>query len=286
MERLTTLKDLQLMANQLRQDVIAMLYHAGSGHAAGSLGMAEIFAALYFNVLKHNPAKPFGKERDRLVLSNGHICPIRYAALARSDYFPLTKLSTLRKLHSSLQGHPSRLELPALETSSGSLGHGLGIAAGMALAAKLNHQHHRIFCITSDGEHDEGSTWEAVNAAHKYKLNNLVNIIDYNNIQISGYVKDVWPLASLKEKYHTFHWPVLEIDGHDFKQILPALQKAGTSLHPLCIIAHTVPGKGVSFMENKFEWHGKAPNKEEALGALLELQRERKKLLKNNEKIS
>lgn len=278
--KLTRFKDLRLMANQIRQDIIFMLYRAGSGHSAGSLGMADIFTAFYFNVLKHNPQKPLWKNRDRLILSNGHICPARYAAMARSGYFSFQELKTLRKLNSRLQGHPSSVDLPALETSSGSLGHGLGIAVGMALAARLNKQNHTVYCITSDGEHDEGSTWEAVNAAQKYKLNNLINVIDRNNIQISGYTQDVWPLEPLKEKYQAFNWKVLEINAHDFKQILSAIKKAKTIHQPVCIIAHNTPGKGVSFMENKYQWHGKAPDKEQAIQALIELSRERKKLLK------
>lgn len=278
--RITTLKDLQLMANQVRQDIIIMLYHAGSGHPAGSLGIADIFTAFYFNILKHNPKKHLAKNRDRLILSNGHICPVRYAAMARSGYFPLKELKTLRKLNSRLQGHPSRVDIPALELSTASLGQGLGVAVGMALAAKLNKQHHSIYCVSSDGEHDEGSTWEAINAAQKYKLNNIINIIDRNNIQISGSTKDVWPLEPLKEKYQAFNWKVFEINGHNFKQILTTIKKAKAIDQPVCIIANNTPGKGVSFMENKFEWHGKAPNKEQAVKALIELSRERKRLLK------
>jgi transketolase len=279
-KRIITIKDLKLMANQLRQDVIGMLYHAKSGHPAGSLGMAEIFTALYFNILEHNPKKPLWKKRDRLILSNGHICPVRYAAMAQSGYFFHKELKTLRKLNSRLQGHPSRVDLPAVELSTASLGQGLGVAVGMALAAKLNKQHHALYCISSDGEHDEGSTWEAVNAADKFKLDNCINIIDRNNIQISGYTKDVWPLEPLKEKYLAHNWKVFEINAHDFKQIIFTIKKAKTINRPVCIIAYNTPGKGVSFMENKFKWHGKAPDKEEAIKALIELSRERKKLLK------
>jgi transketolase len=183
-----------------------------------------------------------------------------------------------------LQGHPSRVDIPALELSTASLGQGLGVAVGMALAAKLNKQHHFIYCVSSDGEHDEGSTWEAINAAQKYKLNNIINIIDRNNIQISGSTKDVWSLEPLKEKYQAFNWKVFEINAHNFKQIFTTIKKAKVIDQPVCIITNNTPGKGVSFMENKFEWHGKAPNKEQALRALLELQRERKRLLKKNNK--
>lgn len=268
------------MANQIRQDIIGMLYHAGSGHPAGSLGMADIFTALYFHLLRHNHQKPLWKSRDRLILSNGHICPVRYAALARSGYFPVRELKTLRKIDSRLQGHPSRTDLSALELSTASLGQGLGVAVGMALAARLNKQQHTIYCVSSDGEHDEGSTWEAVNAANKYQLNNLINIIDRNSIQISGHTEDVWPLESLKEKYQSFNWKVFEIDAHNFKQIISTIKKAKNIGQPVCVIAKAIPGKGVSFMENKPEWHGKAPDKQQAVQALIELQRERKKLLK------
>lgn len=276
MKRLTKIKELKLMANLLRQDVINMLVAAGSGHSAGPLGLAEIFTALYFNILNHNSKNPGWERRDRLILSNGHVCPIRYAAMTRAGYFKHNELFTLRKLNSRLQGHPSRVDLPGLELSAASLGQGLGVAVGMALAANLKKQKHRIYCLTSDGEHDEGSTWEAINAVQKYHLNNLVNIIDRNNIQVSGNTETVWPLDSLKKKYLAFNWDVLEIDGHDFKQILTALNKK--THQPLCIIAKTIPGKGVSFMENKYEWHGRTPDRKEAERALAELTLELKKL--------
>jgi len=273
MKKLTSHKDLKLMANSIREDIIKMLAEAGSGHSAGSLGMADIFTAFYFNLLKHNPRKPLWNKRDRLILSNGHICPARYAVMARTGYFPVKELLTLRKINSRLQGHPSRIDLPALELSTASLGQGLGVSVGMALAAKLKKQKHTVYCISSDGEHDEGSTWEAVNAAHKYQLNNLINIIDRNNIQISGYTKDVWPLESLKERYETYGWKVFEINAHNFKQIISTIKKAKKFNGPVCIIAYTIPGKGVSFMERKYEWHGKAPNPEQAEKALAELKK-------------
>lgn len=280
MKKLTRVKDLQLMANNIRQEIITMLAEAGSGHPAGSLGLADIFTALYFNLLKHNPQKPLWEKRDRLVLSNGHVCPVRYAAMANSGYFPKKELLTLRKLGSRLQGHPSRVDLPALEVSTASLGQGLGVAVGMALAAKLKKQKHFVYCITSDGEHDEGSTWEAVNAANNYKLKNLINIIDRNKIQISGFTNKVWSLEPLKEKYEAYHWRVMEIDGHDFPQILSAVNKAKKINQPVCIIANTIPGKGVSFMENNYEWHGKAPQGKEAGQALIELEDEEINLLR------
>jgi transketolase len=272
MKKINSLPELNLMAKNLRQDVIKMLNKAGSGHSASSLGTADIFTGLYFNVLNHNPKNPWWEKRDRLILSAGHLCPIRYAAMSKSGYFPEEELMSLRKINSHLQGHPSRIDLPGLEFSTASLGQGLGAAVGMALAAKLKQQKHKIYSITSDGEHDEGSTWEAVNAAYKYKLNNLINIIDRNKIQISGYTNDVWPLEPLKEKYQSFGWKVIEINGHDFRQIFRAVKEAKKSKDkPVCIIADTVPGKGVSFMENKYQWHGKAPNDNEAKRALEEL---------------
>ncbi|MFA6461214.1 MAG: transketolase [Candidatus Woesearchaeota archaeon] len=281
MKRLTNTKDLQLQANLIRQDLIRMLHEAGSGHTAGPLGLADLFTTLYFNLLKHNPKLPSWELRDRLILSPGHVCPIRYVTMAHTGYFPKTELLTLRKLGTRLQGHPSRKDLPGLEFSTASLGQGLGAAVGMALAAKLKKQKHYIYCITSDGEHDEGSTWEAVNAAHKYKLNNLINIIDRNNIQISGFTHNVWPLESLKEKYESYGWKVFEINGHEFKQIISVINQAKKSKdNPVCIISYNIPGKGVSFMEHDYHWHGKTPNDEETKKALKELQAEEQRLRK------
>jgi transketolase len=266
------IEQLKKMANTLRQDVIKMLAKAGSGHSAGSLGMADIFAALYFNILNHNPKKPLWEKRDRLILSCGHIVPIRYAAMARSGYFPVVKLMTLRKLGSALQGHPSFLDMPALECSSGPLGQGVSVAVGKALAAKMNKQKHFIYCITSDGEHDEGQTWEAIMTAAKYKLDNLIFILDRNMIQIDGFTEDIMPLTHLHEKYLAFKWHVQQINGNKMEEILSAINKAKKiSGKPKVIIVHTVPGKGVSFMENKWEWHGKAPNQQEAEEALKQL---------------
>ena len=265
------LKFLEEMANLIRQDIIEMLVLAGSGHSAGPLGMADIFTALYFNVLSHDPKKPDWDERDRLVLSNGHICPILYASLARAGYFPLVKLKTLRRLNSQLQGHPHNLSLPGVEVSSGPLGQGISQAVGMALGAKLDKREQQIFCISSDGEHNEGQLWEAVMSAKKFKLNNLIVIVDKNGIQIDGYTKDIMPLDPLKKKYLSFGWQVIEINGHNYKQIINALNKARQAKAPVAIIAKTILGKGVSFMENDFNWHGKAPNKIEAEKALKQL---------------
>lgn len=278
---LTSIKDLQLIANTIRQDIIRMLFAAGSGHPAGSLGLADIFTALYFNVMHHNPANPHWEQRDRLILSNGHVCPVRYATMARAGYFPISELATLRKLGSKLQGHPSRLDLPGVELATASLGQGLGVAVGIALAGKLKKQSHKIFCVSSDGEHDEGSTWEAIMAASKYKLDNLVNIIDRNNIQISGFTHDVWPLEPLKAKYEAFGWKVFEVDGHNFKQLLSVFkQTEKVKNRPVCIIAKTIPGKGVSFMENSYHWHGKTPSAEEAKKALAELEKDKERVVK------
>lgn len=266
------LKQLELTANKIRRLVIDSLYHAGSGHSGGSLGMADVFTSLYFYVLNHDPKKPLLKNRDRVVLSNGHICPVQYASLALSGYFPTKELRTLRKINSRLQGHPHRNSLPGIETTSGPLGEGLSQAIGIALAAKMNKEKHYIFCLTSDGEHQEGNHWEAVMLAGTKKLNNLIQIVDRNNIQISGFTEDVISLEPLKEKYLSFNWKVLEINGNNIKNVIEAVYQARRERkRPTVIIAKTVPGMGVSFMENDYKWHGKAPNKEEAEKAINEL---------------
>lgn len=266
------LKDLKTKANKIRQLIIEMLVEAGSGHSAGPLGMADIFTAFYFHILKHNPKNPAWEDRDRLVLSNGHICPVQYAAMALAGYFPIEELKTLRKINSRLQGHPHRTSLPGLETTSGPLGEGLSQAIGIALAGKMDKKTYRVYCLTSDGEHEEGNTWEAVMFAAKNKLNNLIQVIDRNYIQIDGNTENVMPLNPLKEKYASFNWNVLEVDGNDIKSFIEAIEKAKLVLDkPTIIIAKTIPGKGVSFMENDYHWHGKPPNKIEAAKALAEL---------------
>ncbi len=280
MKKITDIKKLNLISNTVRTNLVNMFYLAKSGHPAGSLGLVDIFTTLYFNIMKHDPKKPMWDKRDRLILSNGHVCPVRYATMANAGYFPKKELLTLRKIGSKLQGHPSRLDLPALELSTASLGQGLCVAVGMALAAQTDKKKHTIYTITSDGEHDEGSIWEAVAAAHKYKLNNLINIIDCNNIQISGYTQDVWPMQSFKKKYEAFGWEVLEINGHNFKQIISTIKKAQKLKGPVCIVSYNIPGKGISFMENQYKWHGKTPNEEERDLALEELSQERQRLLK------
>jgi len=266
------IKLLEEIANRIRETIIETLVEAGSGHSAGSLGMADIFTAFYFHILKHDPKNPNWENRDRLILSNGHICPVRYVAMAYAGYFSLEELKTLRKLNSRLQGHPYRVALPGVETTSGPLGSGLGQAVGIALAAQLDKKNYRIYCLMSDGEQDEGNTWESVMFAGKNKLNNLTAFIDRNNIQIDGFTEDVMPLEPLKDKYESFGWHVLEIDGHNFEQIVDAVNVAKTIYEkPTVIIAHTIPGKGVSFMEKDYLWHGKPPTKEEAEIALKEL---------------
>ncbi len=267
-----TIKQLKRKANEIRQDIVKMLLKASSGHSAGPLGMADIFTALYFSVLQHNPKKPLWEDRDRVILSNGHICPVLYATLAHADYFPKKELGTLRKLGTRLQGHPHRGSLPGIENTSGPLGQGLSQAIGMAIAAKMDKKKHVVYCLMSDGEHDEGQTWEAIMLAGKLHLDNLTCMMDRNNIQIDGMTEDIMPLESLKAKYEAFNWHVLEIDGHNVEAIIDACNSAKAIVEkPVMIIAHTIPGKGVDFMEFQYEWHGKPPNKDEAKLALHEL---------------
>ncbi|MCX6788703.1 MAG: transketolase [Candidatus Jorgensenbacteria bacterium] len=266
------LKHLEEVANRVREGIVDMLFEAGSGHSAGPLGMADIFTAMYFHVLNHDPKKPNWPERDRLVLSNGHICPVQYVAMAYAGYFPIDELSTLRKLNTRLQGHPHRGALPGIETTSGPLGSGLSQAIGMALASKLDKKKNRIYCMLSDGEHEEGNHWEAVMFAGKNKLSNLTAVIDRNNIQIDGDTESVMPLESLRDKYESFRWNVIDVDGHNIERFVDAVFEAKAIYErPTVIIAHTIPGKGVSFMEKDYKWHGKPPNKEEAREALSEL---------------
>jgi transketolase len=264
--------DLSKVATEIRKEVIKMITAAGSGHTAGSLGSAEIFAAFYFSILNQDPKNPDWVERDRFILSCGHYCPAQYAALAHAGYFPISELKTLRKLGSKLQGHPVRGTVPGVETTSGPLGEGLAQAAGIALGARIDGKHFRVYCLTSDGEHDSGNHWEAVMFAAKYKLANLTQIVDRNSIQIDGGTEEVMPLNSLTDKYKAFNWNVIEIDGNDITQILEAVKEAKTYYQgPTVIIAKTIPGKGVDFMENDYRWHGKAPTKEESETALNEL---------------
>ena len=264
-----TLGELQQKANEIRQDIIKMLLTAGSGHSAGSLGMTDVFTALYFEILNHKPEDPEWEDRDRLFLSNGHICPVYYATMAHAGYFPISELATLRKLGSRLQGHPERGKLPGVESTSGPLGSGLAQAAGYAYAARIDNKRFRVYCICSDAEHQEGNHWEAVAFAGKNNLFNLTAFIDRNNIQIDGYTEDIMPLEPLDEKYKAFNWNVIDIDGHNIREIIDAVNRVKAVQHdPTVIIAHTIPGKGVEFMENLPEWHGKPPNLGETIEAL------------------
>lgn len=273
MTKTYTLEELELKANTIREDIIRMLEEAKSGHSAGPLGMADIFAALYFDVLKHDPKNPGWEERDILLLSNGHTVPVRYAAMAEAGYFDKKELMTLRKFGSRLQGHPERTRLPGLETTSGPLGSGLSQACGMALGLRMNKQPHRqVYVVMGDGELDEGNVWEGAMLAGKYALNNITAIIDRNNIQIDGPTEVVMPLEDLKAKWEAFGWHVIEIDGNDIEAVIDAcaMAKAITE-KPVMLIAYTVPGKGVDFMEYDFHWHGSPPNHEQAVKALHEL---------------
>lgn len=265
-------KELEQQASHIRQTIIEMLVEAGSGHTAGPLGMADIFTALYFRVLTHDPKNPEWEKRDRLILSNGHIVPVRYAAMAHAGYFPIEECLTLRKFGSRLQGHPERSRLPGLETTSGPLGSGLSQAAGMAYASRMNGEQNRIFCALSDGEHDAGNTWEAAMWAGANRLGNLTAIVDRNNIQIDGYTEHIMPLEPFREKYEAFGWHVLEVDGHNMPQFIQACGEAAAVFEkPSVIIAHTIPGKGIRSIERDYRWHGKPPSKEEGKAFLNEL---------------
>lgn len=267
-----TTKQLNLKANEIREDIIKMLVKSGSGHSAGPLGMADIFTAFYFEILNQKPKDPAWDERDRLFLSNGHICPVRYVAMAHAGYFPKSELATLRQLGSRLQGHPERTKLPGVETTSGPLGSGLAQASGYAYAAKMDHKKFWVYCVTSDGEHDAGNHWEAVLFAGKYKLSNLIAVVDRNNIQIDGHTEEVMPLEPLVEKYEAFGWHVQHVDGHNIEDFIAAVGHAKSEYgKPSVIIAHTIPGKGVDFMEWDPAWHGKPPKADEAKKALHDL---------------
>lgn len=266
------IETIEVAANTIREDIIKMLLEAKSGHSAGPLGMADIFAAFYFHILNHDPKNPDWEERDRLILSNGHICPVRYAAMARAGYFPVKELMTLRKFGSRLQGHPERSRLPGLESTSGPLGGGLSQAAGLAYAARMDNKNWRTYCLMSDAEQACGITYEAMIFAGDNKLSNLTAVIDRNNIQIDGPTEKIMPLEPLRAKYEACNWKVLEVGGHNLRQFIEAIEEAkAIEDRPTCIIAHTIPGKGVDFMEYKYEWHGIPPNAEQAEKALEEL---------------
>lgn len=271
--KIYTVTEVEEKANHIRQDIIRMLEQAGSGHSAGPLGLSDIFAALYFSILKHDPKNPDWQERDVLLLSNGHTVPVRYAAMANAGYFERKELLTLRKFGSRLQGHPERLKLPGLEHTSGPLGCGLSQAIGIALAWRMNREIHRwVYVVMGDGELNEGNIWEAAMLGGKEKLHNVIGIIDRNNIQIDGQTEDVMPLEDLRGKWEAFGWHVIDVDGNDVEAVIDAAAMARAIVEkPVIIIAHTIPGKGVDFMEYDFRWHGIPPNHEQAKEALHDL---------------
>jgi transketolase len=272
--RMESIDELKRLANRMRIAIIKMIGAAGSGHPGGSLSEVELLAALYFRVLRHDPQNPAWPDRDRFILSKGHGCPALYVTLAQAGYLDAGLLSTLRKLGSPLQGHPDRRMMPVLEASTGSLGMGLSIGIGAALAAKLDRKDYHTFVMAGDGEIQEGQNWEAAMFAPYHKLGNLTLIVDYNHQQLDGFLKNILDPAPLREKFAAFGWNVVEIDGHDFAQVIPALEKARANQtdKPTAIIADTIKGKGVSFMENNPKWHGVAPKKEEVEAALKELE--------------
>lgn len=254
------IKELELKANEARELLIQALTEAKSGHTAGTLGMADIFTAFYFHILKHDPKNPDWEERDRLILSNGHIVPIRYVSMAQAGYFPVEELKTLRKFGTRLQGHPEREKLPGVETTSGPLGSGLGQAAGMAYGLRMDGKKNRVYCIMGDGELNAGNIWESAMFAGKYKLSNLTGIIDRNNIQIDGMTENVMPLEPLRDKFEAFNWHVLDVDGHNIGEFVNAVNEAKAIYEkPTMIIAHTIAGKGISEIEFDYRWHGIPP---------------------------
>ena len=247
-------------AEQIRETIIEMLVAAKSGHTAGPLGMADIFAAFYFHILKQDPKNPDWEDRDRLILSNGHIVPVRYAAMAHAGYFPVEECLTLRKFGSRLQGHPERGRLPGLETTSGPLGEGLSQGNGIAYAFRMDNKPQRVYVAMGDGEQNEGNVWEAVMWAGKNKLHNVTAVIDRNNIQIDGMTENIMPLESLRAKYESFNWHVIEVDGHNMREFIDAVEQAKAIFEkPTVIIAHTIPGKGVPEIEFDYRWHGVPP---------------------------
>jgi transketolase len=268
-----SIPELEAMARKLRRHVINMISTAKSGHPGGSLSSAEIVTALYFNIMSHKPSDPKWDGRDRFILSKGHVAPILYAALAECGYFPVEELSTLRKFGSRLQGHTDRNLTPGVEMSAGSLGQGLSFGIGVSLALMLNATEQQVYVLLGDGECEEGQIWEAAMSAPHFRINNLTAIVDYNKIQLDGHCCDIMGLESLADKWKSFNWHVIEIDGHDFNQLMPALLVArNVKDKPVAIIAHTIKGKGVSFMENNVDYHGKAPGPEETAKALKELE--------------
>lgn len=271
-------------ARDIRVTIIEMLKEAGSGHTAGPLGMADIFAAFYFHILNHRPEDPLWPDRDRLILSNGHIVPVRYAAMAHAGYFSIDEACTLRKFGSRIQGHPERERLPAVETTSGPLGSGLSQAAGIALGARMDGKKFRTYCIMSDGEQQAGNIWEGVMFAANNKLSNLTAVMDRNNIQINGMTEEVMPLEPLRDKYEAFGWHVIDVDGHNIEGFCDAIEEAKAIYEkPTIILAHTIPGKGVKEIEFDYQWHGKPPKAEEAARFLKELRTLKGTILSEND---
>ena len=257
-------KDLEQVAQEVRLNIVDMIYTAQSGHPGGALSAADIVTALYFDIMKFDPKNPKWSDRDRFILSKGHACPVWYACLAMTGFFPIKELKTLRQINSILQGHPDKLKTPGVDMTTGSLGQGLSLGVGMALEGKLVHKDYHVFIILGDGELNEGMIWEAAASAHKYHLDNLIAIVDRNHLQMDGFTEEVMPMEPIDQKFLSFNWEVFTIDGHDMKEILLTLEKALTMKDkPTCIIANTVKGKCVNFMENIREWHGMAPNEEQ-----------------------
>jgi transketolase len=263
---------LEQKAAEIRATIIEMLVAAGSGHTAGPLGMTDIFTAFYFHILRHDPANPALEDRDRLILSNGHIVPVRYASMAHAGYFSIEEAKTLRKFGTRIQGHPERERLPGMETTSGPLGSGLGQAAGIAYGARMDGKKFRTYCLMSDGEQQAGNIWESAMFAGANKLSNLTAVMDRNNIQINGMTEQVMPLEPLREKYEAFNWHVIEVDGHNFEEFVDAIEEAKAIYEkPTLILAHIIPGKGIKEIEFDYRWHGKPPTQEEAKKFLAEL---------------
>jgi len=278
MKKTKNIKELKKISAKIRKDILISINAAGSGHTGGSLGLADVFTVLYFNVMNHDPKNPKWKDRDRLVLSIGHVAPVHYATLARAGYFPLEELKTLRKLGSRLQGHPGKDHgLPGLELSSGSLGQGLSIAVGMALSAKIDKKDWQVFSIHGDGELQEGSIWEAAMSASHHKLDNITAIVDRNHVQIDGRTSDIMELEFLDEKWKSFGWNVLKCDGHNHEELISVLIEAKKYKgKPSVIIAETIMGKGVKSIENNYKWHGRAPSNEELKDFILQLEEQGK----------
>lgn len=269
-EQANIMEGLKAKAVEIRKHILTMTNAAGSGHPGGSLSAVEILVALYFSKLHHNPSQPQWEDRDRLIISKGHASPVVYAVLAEAGYFPKEELATFRKLGTRLQGHVHR-KVPGVELNTGSLGQGLSVANGMAIAARLKAKKHKVYCLLGDGEIQEGSVWEAAMSAAHYKLNNVCAIVDYNKVQENGLVKEIMNLEPLVEKWKSFGWDIVEVDGHNLEELMHAFDQFSSATKPYAVIAHTVKGKGVSFMEGACKWHGKAPNKDEMNAALKEL---------------